>query len=125
MRAVSKYSFVRFFNNTQITFKSVPYLNCISNIQLVLHSSQDWIEIRDGKDENSPLIGKRICGNKWHWDNGKMGKCDPSGCIRPYSSSGNSLYLHFHSDDSRSKHANEKTQIFRFKIKTFSQQSKI
>ena len=73
--------------------------------------SRDWIEIRDGKDENSTLIGNRICGNK----------CDTTGCVGPYSSSGNVLYLHFHSQESRSKGKVGARTIPGFKIKVVSE----
>ena len=43
----------------------------------------DWLEIRDGDSENAPLIGSRLCG---------------SSTPQPIVSSGNHLFIQFHSD---------------------------
>ena len=73
--------------------------------------SNDWFEVRDGMDENSTLIGKRFCGDK----------CDSTGCVGPYSSSGNVMYLHFHSDASDRRARSNETIVRRFKIKAVSE----
>ena len=77
--------------------------------------SNDWFEVRDGRDENSTLIGKRICGDK----------CDSTGCVGPYSSSGNVLYLHFHSEASGRLAETNETIVRRFKIKAVSESGAI
>ena len=45
----------------------------------------DWLEVRDGDNDRAPLIGSRICGT-----------IAPNDII----SSGNTLFLRFHSDNS-------------------------
>ena len=76
--------------------------------------STDWIEIRDGKDENATLIGDRICGNR----------CETIGCVGPYSSSGNVLYMHFHSHTPRKNQIrgnNDTNLTLGFKVKAVSE----
>ena len=46
--------------------------------------SHDWLEIRDGGDENSPIIGEKLCGDNF-----------PEQII----STSNELFLKFHSDE--------------------------
>ena len=48
----------------------------------------DWFEIRDGDNEGAPLIGSRICG---------------SSAPNSITSSGNQLFIKFHSDSSVTK----------------------
>ena len=45
----------------------------------------DWLEVRDGDNDRAPLIGSKICGT-----------VAPNDII----SSGNTLFLRFHSDNS-------------------------
>ena len=45
----------------------------------------DWLEVRDGDDATSNVIGKKLCGSKL-----------PS----PIISSGNTMFIHFHTDSS-------------------------
>ena len=45
----------------------------------------DWLEVRDGEDATSNVIGKKLCGSKL-----------PS----PIVSSGNTMFIHFHTDSS-------------------------
>ena len=45
----------------------------------------DWLEVRDGGNENAPLIGSRLCGSSL------------PGVI---TSTGNELFVRFHSDGS-------------------------
>ena len=47
-------------------------------------NSHDWLEIRDGKDESSPIIGEKLCGDDL-----------PDQII----STKNELFLKFHSDN--------------------------
>ena len=80
--------------------------------------STDWIEIRDGKDENSTLIGDRICGER----------CETTGCVGPYSSSGNVLYMHFHSHTPQIKQIQRKLDAkltLGFKVKAISEPGKV
>ena len=46
--------------------------------------SHDWLEIRDGGDENSAIIGEKLCGDNF-----------PEQII----STSNELFLKFHSDE--------------------------
>ena len=57
------------------------------SFQVEYHSScnYDYIEIRDGGDAESPLLGKRLCG-----------KVVPS----TIKSSGNKMFVKFHTDES-------------------------
>ena len=57
----------------------------------------DWLEVRDGDDSTSNVIGKKLCGSKL-----------PSTII----SSGNTMFIHFHSDGSLEYSG------FRFRITT-------
>ena len=69
------------------------YFFVISTIQvyfleqfLRLSFRYDWLEVRDGGDENATLIGRRYCGNF---------------IPAPLVSSGNKLFVRFHSDSSQ------------------------
>ena len=57
---------------------------CDKSINLTSISSDDWLEVYDGGNLSSPLIGSRMCG-KEHADK--------------ILSSGNELLILFHSDD--------------------------
>ena len=72
------------------------FLNCLTSfywhieilfcrfIYILIILRYDWVEIHDGMNENDPLIGNRLCGAK-----------RPA----PIVSSGNTLFMHFHSDN--------------------------
>ena len=54
----------------------------------LLSYSHDWLEIHDGGDDLAPLIGERLCGDV---------------LPDPIISSGNELFLKFHSDGTKEK----------------------
>ena len=53
-----------------------------------LKEQSDWLELYDGSDTNAPRIGERLCG---------------ATIPTTIYSSGNELFLRFHSDDSSDK----------------------
>ena len=54
----------------------------------LLSFSHDWLAIHDGGDDLAPLIGERLCGDV---------------LPDPIISSGNELFLKFHSDGTKEK----------------------
>ena len=61
-----------------LAFNVEPHTNC----------SYDWLEIRDGIDSNANLLASRKCENQ---------------TLAPIESSGNTLHLHFHTDNSQTR----------------------
>ena len=61
---------------------TIPKLICISIPNSFL-TSWDWFEVHDGADESAPMIGSKLCGSSI-----------PEAII----SSGNALFVKFHSD---------------------------
>ena len=73
----------------QINLRLMIFINFAEYLDVLIYFHiillrYDWIEIRDGKNENDPLIGNRLCGSKRPF---------------PIVSSGNTLFMHFHSDN--------------------------
>ena len=54
----------------------------LSKYKIIFTLRNDWLEIRDGGNENAPIIGKKLCGNDI-----------PDMVI----SRGNELFVEFHS----------------------------